>query len=59
MMTTARCVAIAVCTLRTIRTVPIQRGGTRISLIGSLLGIRNGYLYVGCEKMHGRRSVVG
>lgn len=58
-MTTAGCIAIAVGALRAVGTVTIQRSGTRISLISSLLGIRNGYLYVRCEEMHGRRGVVG
>lgn len=57
-MTTARRVAIAVSALRTIGTVSVQRGRTRISLVGSLFGIRNGYLHVGREEMHGRRGVV-
>lgn len=59
MMTTARRITIAVGALRTVRTVAIQRSRTRISLIGSLFGIRNGYLHVGREEMHGWRSVVG
>lgn len=59
MMTTARCVAIAVGTLRTIGTVSVQRGRTWISLVGSLFRIRNGYLHVGREEMHGGRGVVG
>lgn len=59
MMTTARRVAIAVSALRTIGTVSVQRGRTRISLVGSLFRVRNGYLHVGREEMHGRRGVVG
>lgn len=58
-MTTARRVAITVGALRTIGTVSVQRGRTRISLVGSLFGVRNGYLHVGREEMHGRRGVIG
>lgn len=59
MMTTARRIAIAVGALRTIGTVAVQRSGTRISLVRSLFGVRNGYLHVGREEMHGWRGVVG
>lgn len=58
-MTTARRVAIAIGALGAIGTISVQRGWTRVPLIGSLLGIRNGYLHVRREEMHGGCSVVG
>lgn len=58
MMATAWSIAVTVRALRAIWAIPVKRGRAWVPLARNLLGIRNWYLYVRCQKVHRRRRVI-